>query len=149
MNDQIDNDFGMRCPNCKASDQIDVCANIWLRLCRDGTDPYEAANQHHEWDEHNNAVCRTCGHDGDVAEFSKAGGPDNQTRADRANEALRQYVEAKGEVFEESCSEIADLIADLLHLAARWDQGDGPIDSTLMLARMHFDAECDREGEQP
>jgi hypothetical protein len=74
---------------------------------------------------------------------------DNETRADRAGEAVRQYVEAKSEVFEQSSSEIADLIADLLHLAARWDQGDYPIDSTLMLARMHFDAECNEEGEQP
>lgn len=72
---------------------------------------------------------------------------DNQTRADRADEALRQYVEAKGEVFEQSSSEIAELIADLLHLTARWDEGDDAIDSTLFLARMHFDAECDEEGE--
>jgi len=74
---------------------------------------------------------------------------DNETRADRANEALRQYVEATGEAFEQNSSEIADLIADLLHLAARWDQGDDPIDSTLRLARMHFDAEQNEEGEQP
>jgi len=74
---------------------------------------------------------------------------DNQTRADRADEALRQYVEARGEVFEQSSSEIADLIADLLHLTARWDEGDDAIDSTLRLARMHFDAECDEEGEPP
>jgi hypothetical protein len=66
---------------------------------------------------------------------------DNEARADRAHEALRQYVEAKREVFERSSSEIADLIADLLHLAARLDEGDNPIDSTLFLARMHFDAE--------
>jgi len=74
---------------------------------------------------------------------------DNQTRADRADEALRQYVEARGEVFEQSSSEIADLIADLLHLTARWDEGDDAIDRTLRLARMHFDAECDEEGEPP
>ena len=74
---------------------------------------------------------------------------DNETRADRAHEALRQYVEAAGEAFEQNSSEISDLIADLLHLAARWDQGDDPIDSTLRLARMHFDAEQDEEGEQP
>jgi hypothetical protein len=72
---------------------------------------------------------------------------DNETRANRADEALRQYVEARGEVYEQSSSEIADLIADLLHLTARWDEGDDPIDSTLRLARMHFDAECDEEGE--
>lgn len=68
---------------------------------------------------------------------------DNETRADRAAEALRQYIESKGEAFEQSSSEIADLIADLLHLAARWDEGHDPIESTLRLARMHFDAECE------
>ena len=65
---------------------------------------------------------------------------DNETRADRAMVALRLYVESKRDVFENSSSEIADLIADLLHLAARSDEGDDPIDSTLRLARMHFDA---------
>jgi hypothetical protein len=72
---------------------------------------------------------------------------DNDTRANRADEALRQYVEARGEVYEQSSSEIADLIADLFHLTARWDEGDDPIDSTLCLARTHFNAECDEEGE--
>jgi hypothetical protein len=65
----------------------------------------------------------------------------NQTHADRAETTLRQYVEAKREVFENSSSEIADLIADLLHLTARLDEGDDKIESTLRLARMHFDAE--------
>jgi hypothetical protein len=74
---------------------------------------------------------------------------DNETRARRAYEALRQYVEDSGEAFEESSSEISDLIADLLHLAARWDQGDDPIDSTLRLARMHFDAERSEQGLDP
>lgn len=72
---------------------------------------------------------------------------DNETRAARAMEALRQYVESKREVFENSSSEIADLIADLLHLAAWWDEGDDPIGSTLRLARMHFDAEHDNPEE--
>ena len=65
----------------------------------------------------------------------------NETRAQRAEAALMQYVEAKREVFENSSSEIADLIADLLHLAAQLDEGDDPVVSTLLLARMHFDAE--------
>jgi hypothetical protein len=72
---------------------------------------------------------------------------DNGTRADRASAALREYVTAKGEAFENSSSEIADLIADLLHLAARLDEGDDPIDSTLRLARLHFDAEHDNPEE--
>jgi hypothetical protein len=56
-------------------------------------------------------------------------------------------VEAKGEVFENSCEEITDLIADLLHLLARDHTGkalpaaDDVIESTLDLARLHFEAE--------
>ena len=70
---------------------------------------------------------------------------DNESRADRAQEALRQYVEAKREAFENSSSEIADLIADLLHHVIRIDQGDDPVESTLRLARMHFEAEHGNE----
>jgi len=65
----------------------------------------------------------------------------NDGRAQRAETALREYVEAKGEVFERSSSEIADLMADLLHFAVRLDEGDDPVTSTLRLARLHFDAE--------
>jgi hypothetical protein len=68
---------------------------------------------------------------------------DNETRADRASAALREYVAAKGDAFENSSSEIADL----LHLAARLDEGDDPIDSTLRLALLHFDAEHDNPEE--
>jgi hypothetical protein len=71
----------------------------------------------------------------------------SETRADRAGAALREYVTAKREPFENSSSDIADLMADLLHLAARLDEGDDPIDSTLRLARMHFGAEHDNPEE--
>lgn len=73
----------------------------------------------------------------------------NETRAERAENTLRSYVEAKGEVFENDRSEIADLIADLLHLINRDHNPDHEtpwiddvIRSTLDLAEMHFDAEC-------
>jgi len=69
----------------------------------------------------------------------------NEDRAERARAALEQYVTAKGELFEDSSSEIVDLIADLLHLAGRIDEGDEPIDSTLRLARMHYEAEVTEE----
>ena len=72
----------------------------------------------------------------------------NDNRAARAQSALQAYVEAKGEVFENSSSEIADLMADLLHLTVRIDQGDDPVDSTLRLARMHFDAEHNNPEEE-
>ncbi|HEY7330683.1 MAG TPA: hypothetical protein VH592_23790 [Gemmataceae bacterium] len=72
----------------------------------------------------------------------------NDTRAARAQAALQSYVEAKGEVFENSSSEIADLMADLLHLTVRIDQGDDPVDSALTLARIHFDAEHNNPEEE-
>ena len=62
----------------------------------------------------------------------------NYTRAERAQASLQRHVEAKGDAFANSDSEIADLIADLYHLAARdsWD-----IERIKRLADMHFDAE--------
>lgn len=72
----------------------------------------------------------------------------NDIRAERAQAALQSYVEAKGEVFENSSSEIADLIADLLHLTVRIDQGDDPVDNTWRLARMHFDVEHNNPEEE-
>jgi hypothetical protein len=72
----------------------------------------------------------------------------NETRAQRAENALRSYVEAKGEAFENSSGEIADLIADLLHLTAKLDEGDDPIENTLRLARLHFDAEHGNPEEE-
>ena len=80
----------------------------------------------------------------------------NETRAERAEDALRAYVEAKGEVFENDRSEIADLIADLLHLLARdhtpekvvmpWQED--VIQSTLDLAQMHFESEQEEGDEE-
>jgi hypothetical protein len=72
----------------------------------------------------------------------------NDIRAERARAALQSYVEAKGEVFENSSTDIADLVADLLHLTVRIDQGDDPVESTLRLARMHFDAEQHNPEEE-
>lgn len=72
----------------------------------------------------------------------------NDIRAERAQAALQSYVEAKGEVFENSSSEIADLVADLLHLTVRIDQGHDPVDSTLRLAMLHFHAEHNNPEEE-
>ena len=71
----------------------------------------------------------------------------NDTRAERARIALQSYVEAKGEVFENSSSEIADLMADLLHLAVRTDEGEVAVVSAVRLARLHFDAEHENPEE--
>ena len=71
----------------------------------------------------------------------------NAKRADRAQEALKQYVEAKGEKFYATTAAIADLIADLLHLAERLHDQDDPVGSVLRLAHLHYDAEAgDPEG---
>ena len=70
----------------------------------------EAANGDHEWDNDSAAVCHSCGHAGTVREFDIEHQPDaNDIRAERARTALRHYVEARGEVFEDSSSEIATL----------------------------------------
>jgi hypothetical protein len=75
----------------------------------------------------------------------------NATRAKRAENALRFYIEAIGEVFENSSSEVADLIADLLHLATTMDGGETEDESTVQavldLAQLHYEAETDEEKE--
>ena len=73
----------------------------------------------------------------------------NAIRAARAEAVLQTYVLAKGEVFENNSSEVADLIADLLHLVARdgYDQGHDPVESTLRLAQAHFNAEHNNPEE--
>lgn len=45
-------------------------------------------------------------------------------------------------------AQIADLMADLLHLTVRIDQGDDPVESASRLARMHFDAEHNNPEEE-
>jgi hypothetical protein len=144
MTGKTDNAFGMRCPKCRASDRIDIAASVWVRLCLDGSDATQAANGDHEWEPASLAVCNSCGHAATVWDFNVENQPDpseNDARAERARKTLEQYVTDKSEVFENNSSEIADLIADLLHLAIRIDQGHDPVESTLRLARMHFEAE--------
>lgn len=68
-----DNDYGMKCPACGKSDRIDIAATVWVRLCKDGTDMYEAANSDQEWTANSAAYCGSCGHGGTVASFTKAG----------------------------------------------------------------------------
>ena len=150
--DDLDNDFSMRCPKCNASDRIDVQALVWLRLSPDGTDPYEARNQDHEWGDVNVAQCCACEHIGTVKDFEIAEQPehrDNEARAKRAADAVYGYIKAKGETYEESSSEIVDLMTDLLHLAIKLDEGIDPVESTLRLAQMHFEAEHADPKDEP
>lgn len=72
----------------------------------------------------------------------------NEDRAERASATLTYYkTEIMKEVCEQNSAEIADLITDLLHLTRLWDQGDDPIESTIRVARMNFEAEEEEEEE--
>jgi hypothetical protein len=66
----MSNQFDMKCPRCGASDEIDVAATVWVRLCRDGTDPFEAHNGDHEWSDESPTVCCGCGYAATVGEFT-------------------------------------------------------------------------------
>ena len=59
----------IRCPKCREDDRIDICANVWIRLCPDGTDIAAAENTDHEWDNDSLAVCGNCQHAGPVRQF--------------------------------------------------------------------------------
>ena len=68
----------------------------------------------------------------------------NQERRERAAEAVRQYVAAKGEKLEESPEEVVDLMTDLLHLIAWREKGKGVVGvmkRALETARMNLEAE--------
>lgn len=72
----------------------------------------------------------------------------NEDRAERASATLTYYkTEIMKEVCEQNSAEIADLITDLLHLTRLWDQGDDPIESTIRVARINFEAEEEEEEE--
>lgn len=66
----------------------------------------------------------------------------NDQRADRAQDVLKRYVEAKGETFHANTSTITDLVADLLHLAERLADQEDPVVAVLRLAYLHYDAEA-------
>jgi hypothetical protein len=65
------NPFDLACPHCGRDDRIDIQASVWIRLCPDGTDPYDAENGDHEWCDASAALCNACLHEGTVASFTK------------------------------------------------------------------------------
>lgn len=153
---------GIRCPKCGQEDRFFIIGGAQFEVTDDGS----KTMGDHEWDDDSPMSCPECGHAGKVGEFSistprtekpilppeASEEPDsditNETRSERASSALQAYVEAKGEVFENSASEIADLIADLLHLAIRIDDADNGPTTVLRLARMRFDAEHNNPEEE-
>jgi hypothetical protein len=144
---------GIRCPKCGFEDGFFIEGKSMFTVTDDGTEDHSDVH----WDEESYCECRECSHGGKLKEFRTSDegraaiSASNDTRAQRAQAALQSYVEAKGEVFENSSSEIADLIADLLHLAARLPEGENTpeetVDRCLRLARMHFDAEHNNPEE--
>ena len=62
--------WGLKCPKCGEDHTIDIAATISVRLSEDGTDPDEARDRSHEWDENSGASCG-CGFCGKVADFSQ------------------------------------------------------------------------------
>ena len=67
----MSNQFDMKCPCCGGDDEIDIAATVWVRLCHNGTDIFEAHNGDHEWSDGSDAQCCACGHTGTVREFTE------------------------------------------------------------------------------
>ena len=61
--------WNMRCPACRADDEIDIAATVWVRLVPDGTDMLAAANGDTEWAGDSPASCRGCGYRGKASAF--------------------------------------------------------------------------------
>jgi hypothetical protein len=61
-----DNDAGLFCPECGASDQLDIAATVQVRLTADGTDADEADDGSHTWDDDSPCSCAACGWSGTV-----------------------------------------------------------------------------------
>lgn len=66
---KFQNQFCMRCPACRESSGIDVSAQVWVRLVRDGTDADESQDGSHEWADDSPARCTGCDYTGKVADF--------------------------------------------------------------------------------
>ncbi|WP_040567796.1 hypothetical protein [Magnetospirillum molischianum] len=67
------NAFGCHCPKCGSSGQIDICAQVWVRLTRVGTAADLSRQGNHEWNDASRATC-DCGWTGRVNELIKESG---------------------------------------------------------------------------
>jgi hypothetical protein len=65
----MSNQFDYRCPKCGDTDQIDICAEVWVRLTEDGSDADLPMKGDHHWDESCIAECGACSHQATVADF--------------------------------------------------------------------------------
>ncbi len=139
-----ENQFDMVCPKCGASDEIDVAATVWVRLCEDGTDATNSGDGDQEWEPTSACVCRTCGHGATVADFEinttpspdETQEPERITRANAAMDDYRKQHPDHGEAMPR------ELLADLMH----WCRDNGTdFDHELSLATDFFSDE--QEGE--
>lgn len=64
----VKTEWNMCCPSCGEDDEIDITAQISVRLFSDGTDPDASRNGDLEWDDTSTASCG-CGFSGTVADF--------------------------------------------------------------------------------
>lgn len=68
--DDCDNQYGMFCPSCGQSDEIDISATVDVRLTIDGTDADASSDGSHNWDDDTPCSCANCGHSATVADFT-------------------------------------------------------------------------------
>ena len=72
------NCFDMRCPKCGGTDEIDIQAQIWIRLTSNGTDADAAdGNGDHVFDNSSPAACSSCGYSGRLGSFE---GPESSAK---------------------------------------------------------------------
>lgn len=67
--EELDNCFDMKCPKCGKSDQIDVSAQVYVRLTRFGSSQDEAECGDTEWDNDSVATCQACAYVATVKDF--------------------------------------------------------------------------------
>jgi ribosomal protein L37E len=67
----MSNYFDMQCPRCGGTSQIDILAEVWLRVCVDGTDANASRCGDHHFTPESTACCG-CGHWATVADFDSA-----------------------------------------------------------------------------
>ena len=72
MSKTVRENHNICCPKCGSDDQIDVCANVWVRLCANGTDVFGSENGDQEWDDDSPCSCHVCDYYGPVGSFTSS-----------------------------------------------------------------------------
>jgi hypothetical protein len=68
----MSNFLDLRCPHCGNTDRIDICAEVWIRVTRDGTDADASREGDHHFTPDSIAQCG-CGHFAKLRDFEAAG----------------------------------------------------------------------------